>query len=59
MTADYKRAGKSEFPVLIDATEDVPWRDVIHVMDMCKREKLERIEFAAPMEYKGTPSPKK
>ena len=58
MTADYKKAGKSEFPVLIDATADVPWEDVIHVMDLCKKERLERIEFAAPIEYKGTPAPK-
>src|SRR6187549_957944 len=29
MTGDYKKAGKSEFPVLIDATPDVPWEDVI------------------------------
>ena len=58
MTNDYKKAGKSEFPVLIDATPDVPWEDVIHVMDLCKKEKLERIEFAAPIEYKSNPSPK-
>jgi biopolymer transport protein ExbD len=58
MTEDYKKAGKSEFPVLIDATADVPWQDVIHVMDMCKKEKLERIEFAAPFEYKGAPGTK-
>ena len=58
MVADYKKANKSDFPVLIDATADVPWRDVIHVMDMCKREKIERIEFAAPFEYTGsTPAP--
>jgi len=50
MTNDYKKAGKSEFPVLIDATPDVPWQEVIRVMDLCKREKLERIEFAAPFE---------
>jgi biopolymer transport protein ExbD len=53
MTNDYKKAGKSEFPVLIDATPDVPWQEVIHVMDMCKKEKLERIEFAAPFEMAG------
>jgi len=53
MTNDYKKAGKTEFPVLIDATADVPWAEVIHVMDMCKQERLERIEFAAPFEYKG------
>ena len=41
---------RSQFPVLIDATPDVPWQEVIHVMDLCKKEKLERIEFAAPFE---------
>ena len=58
MTNDYKKAGKTEFPVLIDATADVPWADVIHVMDMCKIERLDRIEFAAPFEYKGAPGTK-
>jgi biopolymer transport protein ExbD len=57
MTNDYKKLGKSEFPVLIDATADVPWEDVIHVMDLCKKEKLERIEFAAPLEYKPSARP--
>ncbi len=55
MTADYKKANKTDFPVLIDATPDVPWHEVIHVMDLCKIEKLERIEFAAPIEYAATP----
>jgi biopolymer transport protein ExbD len=52
MVADYKKANKTDFPVLIDATADVPWQDVVHVMDMCKKENIERLEFAAPMEYK-------
>jgi biopolymer transport protein ExbD len=51
MVADYKRLNKTDFPVLIDATADVPWQDVVHVMDMCKKENVERLEFAAPMEY--------
>ena len=53
MAAAYKKTGKHDFPVLIDALGDVPWKDVIHVMDLCKsqREPIERIEFAAPMEY--------
>lgn len=55
MTNDYKKLGKTDFPVLIDALGDVPWRDVIHVLDLCKKEKLERIEFAAPIEYTGKP----
>ncbi len=50
MAGDFKRAGKTEFPVLIDAMGDVPWKEVIHVMDMCKTEKMERIEFAAPFD---------
>jgi biopolymer transport protein ExbD len=50
MSNDYKKLGKTEFPVLIDALGDVPWRDVIHVLDLCKMDKLERIEFAAPIE---------
>jgi biopolymer transport protein ExbD len=50
MSNDYKKLGKTEFPVLIDALHDVPWKDVIHVLDLCKKDKLERIEFAAPID---------
>ena len=44
----YKQAGNTKFPLTIDATPDVPWDDVVHVMDLCKRNNIERIEFAAP-----------
>ncbi len=50
MSNDYKKLGKTDYPVLIDALHDVPWKDVIHVLDLCKKDKLERIEFAAPLE---------
>jgi biopolymer transport protein ExbD len=50
MSNDYKKLGKTDFPVLIDALAEVPWKDVIHVLDLCKKDKLERIEFAAPIE---------
>ena len=53
MSNDYKKLGKTDFPVLIDALGDVPWKDVIHVLDLCKKDKLERIEFAAPFEMAG------
>ena len=49
---DYTRAGKSIVPVKIDATEDVPWSDVVHVLDLCKIEKLTNIEFVEPMQYR-------
>jgi len=40
-------------PIIIDATADVPWSDVIHVVDLCKTDKLTSIEFAEPMQYRA------
>ena len=37
---DFERAGRTEIPVLIDAAENVPWQDVLHIVDLCKAEKL-------------------
>ncbi|HZE97037.1 MAG TPA: biopolymer transporter ExbD [Planctomycetota bacterium] len=51
LKADYERANKPEVPVLIDATPDVPWTEVIHLVDLCKAERLSKIEFAGPMEF--------
>lgn len=48
---DYERAGKTTFPVIIDATPDVPWADVVHVVDLCKGKKYSSIEFAEPMQF--------
>ncbi len=50
MKSDYDRANKLEVPVLIDSTADVPWHEVVHVVDLCKAQKLSKIEFAEPME---------
>jgi len=50
MCDDYRRAGRSGFPVLIDAGAEVPWRDVVHVLDLCQIASLDRIEFAAAVE---------
>ena len=46
LTADYEKLGKKDFPVLLEAARDVAWKDVVHVMDLLKQAKLERIEFA-------------
>ena len=43
----YKRAGNTVY-LGINSAPDVPWRDVVHVMDLCKGNKIERLEFAAP-----------
>jgi biopolymer transport protein ExbD len=48
MGADHRKLGQSDFPVLIEAARNVPWEDVVHVMDILKKEHLERIEFTAP-----------
>jgi biopolymer transport protein ExbD len=47
MAADYKKVGREDFPVQVQSGRDVPWQDVVHVLDILKRRGLERIEFAA------------
>jgi len=49
---DYERAGKTIFPIIVDATQDVPWSDVVHVVDLCKSDRLTSIEFAEPMQFR-------
>ena len=44
----YRKAGNDKFPLVIDAEPDVPWQEVVHVMDLCKRHGIERLEFGAP-----------
>ncbi len=56
LKGDYDRAQKAEVPVKIDATPDVPWTDVIHVLDLCKAERLSQIEFVEPMPDAGRSS---
>ncbi len=46
MGEDYRKVGKNDFPVLIQAGRDVPWQDIVHIMDLCKNQGLERIEFS-------------
>ena len=46
---DYKRSGKTDVPAIIDAEPQVPWQNVISVMDICKNINIEKIEFASPM----------
>jgi biopolymer transport protein ExbD len=53
MKADYDRAQKPEAPVLIDSTPEVPWNEVVHLLDLLKVEKLSKIEFVEPMEVAG------
>ena len=45
---EYTSQGKTDWPLMIDAQAEVPWQDVVHLMDLCKNMGLPRIEFAAP-----------
>lgn len=43
---DFIRLNKPDTPVTIDAESKVPWREVITVMNLCKRNSIDKIEFA-------------
>jgi biopolymer transport protein ExbD len=43
---DAKALNKPDTPVTIDAATNVPWHAVINVINLCKRENIDRIEFA-------------
>ena len=43
---DYLKLSKPDVPVAIDADARIPWRDVVNVVNLCKRERIDKIEFA-------------
>jgi biopolymer transport protein ExbD len=51
--AGWVRLGKPQTPAIIDAGELVPWNDVVNVVNLAKREKIEKIEFAAGKDYEA------
>ncbi len=48
MINDYRLAGHTKPPVVIDAMPDVPWKEVLGTMDLCKSRGLDRIDLAQP-----------
>jgi biopolymer transport protein ExbD len=44
--ADWEKIGKADTPVTVDAAGEVPWKEVVNVINLCKREKIDTIEFA-------------
>jgi len=54
---DYRKVGKLDTPVVIDARPDVPWKDVVTVMNLCKRNDINKVEFSfAPTGKFGPPA---
>jgi biopolymer transport protein ExbD len=47
--ADFEAANKKDGSVIIDGEPRAPWKDVISVLDICKKNKIEKVEFAQPM----------
>lgn len=57
--ADAQRMGHPEKPVIIDAGELVPWKEVVNVVNLSKREGVDKIEFAAGKDYDKAAATKK
>src|SRR5687768_12800894 len=51
--AAWTRLGKPHAPLIIDAGERVPWRDVVAVIDLGKHEDLDRVQLAAGRDYEA------
>ena len=51
--ADNLRLGREDVPVIVDAEAKVPWHEVITVINLAKREKVQKIEFALGMPPPG------
>ena len=49
----WMRLGKPQTPAIVDAAGMVPWHDVVCVFNLAKREKIEKIEFAAGRDYEA------
>ncbi len=43
---DFVRMNKPDVPVTIDADARVPWAEIIDIVNICKREHIDKIEFA-------------
>lgn len=37
MVVDYGKAGKTWFPIVIDAAAEIPWREVVDVIELCRK----------------------
>ncbi|NUN49632.1 MAG: biopolymer transporter ExbD [Candidatus Brocadiae bacterium] len=45
----YRMLGRTDTPVIVDAEPRVPWTKVVEVMDICKLNRLDKVELAAPI----------
>ena len=46
---EYRSAGKQDASVIIDGEPQVPWKDILTVLDRCKKRNIDKVEFAQPL----------
>ena len=44
--ADFVKLNKPDTPVTIDGDARVPWSEIINIVNICKRDQIDKIEFA-------------
>ncbi|MBL8754030.1 MAG: biopolymer transporter ExbD [Planctomycetes bacterium] len=49
--AGWERLGKIDTPCIIDGAELVPWKEIVNVVNLAKKVKIQKIEFAAGKNY--------
>jgi biopolymer transport protein ExbD len=52
---DHVRLGNPDAPVIIDAQEQIPMKEIIRVVNLVKRENINAIEFAMAIEQNARP----
>ncbi len=48
LVGNYSKIGLADIPVIIDSDPQVPWKEVVNVLSLCRLEKLEKLQFAGP-----------
>ena len=49
IATDAVAKAEEDSSVIVDALADVAWSDVVHVLDLCRANGIEKIEFAQPL----------
>ena len=53
---DLGAKGKKDSSVIVDAEPTVPWKDVLDVLDRCRKRGIDKVEFAQPLSVAAAPS---
>jgi biopolymer transport protein ExbD len=48
LVANYAKQDVNEAPVIIDSDPNVPWKEVVNALSLCRLEGLQKLQFAGP-----------